>query len=298
MLANLLPLRTLKEAAYYRKFMRNTTEHLFFGSYGSFDAAALAMPSSKPSGFDNAEQARKNYSPQIFFYDYPCLFWLGRSFREGLRSVFDLGGHTGIKFHAFRRMLDYPKNLTWTVCDVPGVVQAGREIAAERGAGSQLSFTTHFEEASGCDILYIGGTLQFLPQTLAGIIDALPIKPKRIILNTTPVHAQHSIYTISSLGFAFSPYRIEHYDNLIAQLIAAGYRRRDVWKNTGKPIEVPFVKGGDSIYYAGCCFDLVGGIDRLENGSGTPHADTAACRASPAAHPIKLSQSPAQVHNA
>ena len=188
-------------------------------------------------------------------------------------------------------MLDYPKNLTWTVCDVPGVVEAGREIAAERGAGPQLSFTTHFEDASGCDILYIGGTLQYLSQTLAAIIDALSVKPKRIILNTTPVHAEHSIYTISSLEFAFSPYRIQHYDNLIAQLTAAGYKRRDVWKNTGKPIEVPFVKGGDSIYYAGCCFDLAVSTNRIESGSGTPHtdADAAACRANPAAHPIGLS---------
>lgn len=256
MLAKLLPLRTLQESAYRRKFLLNTDEHLFSGSYDSFEAAASAVPTSKPLGFDNAEEARKLYSPQIFFYDYPCLFWLSRSFKDGLRSVFDLGGHTGLKFHAFRRMLDYPEDMHWKVCDVPGVVQAGREIAAERNAGAQLSFTTDFKEASGSDILYIAGTLQFLPQTLSEIIDALAVKPKRIILNTTPVHAEHAIYTVYSLGFAFSPYRIQHHDELIAQLTASGYKRRDVWQNVGKPIEVPFVKGGDAIYYVGCCFDL------------------------------------------
>jgi putative methyltransferase (TIGR04325 family) len=115
---------------------------LFYGSYNSFEATNLAVPTNKPLGFDNAKEARKHYSPQIFFYDYPCLFWLGCSFEGGMRSVFDLGGHTGLKFHAFRRMLEYPKALQWTVCDVQGVVQAGRDIAVERGAGAQLSFTT------------------------------------------------------------------------------------------------------------------------------------------------------------
>lgn len=257
MLEKLLPLRTLQEAAYRRKFLLNTDEHLFCGSYESFEAATAEAPMSKPLGFDNAAEARRFYSPQILFYDYPCLFWLGRSFKDGLRSVFDLGGHTGLKFHAFRRMLDYPHDLRWTVCDVPGVVQTGREIAAERGAGPQLSFTTEFEEASGYDILYIAGTLQVLPRTLSEIIAALPVKPKRIILNTTPVHADHPIYTIFSLGFAFSPYRIQQVDELLAQLTAAGYKRRDAWQNVGKPIEVPFVKGGSDIYYMGCCFDLI-----------------------------------------
>jgi hypothetical protein len=29
----------------------------------------------------------------------------------------------------------------------------------------------------------------------------------------------------------------------------------DGWRNEGKPIKVPFVKGGDKPYDAGCCFD-------------------------------------------
>jgi putative methyltransferase (TIGR04325 family) len=102
-------------------------------------------------------------------------------------------------------MPEYPKALQWTVCDVQGVVQAGRDIAIERDAGAQLAFTMDFEEASGCHILYIAGALQFVPQTLSEIIDALAVKPKRIILNTPPMPADHSIYTITSLGLPSAP---------------------------------------------------------------------------------------------
>ncbi|MDM0031919.1 methyltransferase, TIGR04325 family [Variovorax sp. J22P271] len=257
MAQNLLPLpRAFREAAYRRKFIDNVDEHLFMGSYESFEAAAAAAPKSKPMGFDNAEEARRLFSQKIFFYDYPALFWIARSFEDGLRSVFDLGGHAGIKYYAFRRVLNYPSGLRWKTCDVAGVIQAGREIAAERGIGEELSFTSDYQEATGFDVLFISGCLQFLPERMPQILAALPVKPKRIILNTTTVHPERTIFTVHSLGFGFCPYRIQKHDELMAELVEAGYVRRDAWRNEGKLIEVPFVEGGDAAYYAGCCFDL------------------------------------------
>jgi putative methyltransferase (TIGR04325 family) len=76
------------------------------------------------------------------------------------------------------------------------------------------------------------------------------------VLNTTAVHPERTLYTLNSIGFAVCPYRIQHHDQLLAELAASGYKRRDAWRNEGKPIEVPFVDGGDKPYYAGCCFDL------------------------------------------
>jgi putative methyltransferase (TIGR04325 family) len=254
MLSSLLP-TSVREAAYRRKFLDNVEENLFMGSFESFAAAEAGAPPSKAVGYDNAEAAKTLYSHQVYFYDYPGLFWLGRSLDEGMRSVFDLGGHVGIKYYAFRRMLPYPADLRWTVCDVPGVVQTGRELAVQREVTSQLGFTTELNDASGCDVLYASGSLQYLPRSLAEIIAALPVKPRRIVLNTTAVHARQTLYTLNSIGFAVCPYRIQHLDALLAELTEAGYKRRDVWRNEGKPIEVPFVEGGDEAYYAGCCFD-------------------------------------------
>jgi putative methyltransferase (TIGR04325 family) len=127
----------------------------------------------------------------------------------------------------------------------------------QREVTSQLGFTTELNDASGCDVLYASGSLQYLPRSLAEIIASLPVKPRRIVLNTTAVHAHQTLYTLNSIGFAVCPYRIQHLDALLAELTEAGYKRRDVWRNEGKPIEVPFVEGGDAAYYAGCCFDRV-----------------------------------------
>jgi hypothetical protein len=55
------------------------------------------------------------------------------------------------------------------------------------------------------------------------------------------------------------PCRIQKYDEPMAELVEAGYVRRDAWRNEGKLIEVPFVEGGHAACYAGCCFDLRSG---------------------------------------
>lgn len=255
MLSSLMP-SSVREAAYRRKFLENREENLFMGSFESFAAAEAGAPPTKAVGYDNAEAAKTLYSHQLYFYDYPALFWLSRALEGGMRSVFDLGGHVGIKYYAFRRVLPFPDDLRWTVCDVPGVVQTGRDLAVQREATAQLGFTTDFRDASGVDVLYASGSLQYLPLRISEIIAQLPVKPRRIVINTAAVHEDKTLFTLNSIGFAVCPYRIQHHEELLAELAAAGYKRRDAWRNEGKPIEVPFVEGGDRAFYAGCCFDL------------------------------------------
>ena len=103
----------------------------------------------------------------------------------------------------------------------------------------------------------VSGSLQYLPVRMDAILSALAVKPRRIVMNTTAVHPERTIYTLNSIGVAVCAYRIQHHDELLADLARSGYRKRDVWRNEGKPIEVPFVDGGDKPYYAGCCFDLI-----------------------------------------
>lgn len=255
MLSTLLP-ASVREAVYRRRFLENRDDNLFMGSFESFAVAEANTPAGRAGGHDNRGAATTLYSHQIYFYDYAALFWLGRSLDSGLRTVFDLGGHVGIKYYAFRRVLNYPPDLHWTVCDVPGVVKAGEQIAVQRQVTPQLDFTTDFHRASGCDVLYASGSLQYLPLHLSELLAELPVKPRRIVINTAAVHPDKTLYTLNSIGVAVCPYRIEHDDRLFADLTEAGYVRRDAWRNEGKPIEVPFIEGGDRPYYAGCCFDL------------------------------------------
>ena len=246
-----------KRAAYERRFFHeNKDDNLFLGDFGSFDAARAHIPAELRSGYDNAQGAKNLYSHQIYNWDYPALFWIGQALAGGATRVFDLGGHVGIKYYAFRRVVEMPAQLEWRVCDVPGVVQTGLELARERGVEQQLKFGTDFTAASGFDVLVILGALQYLPMTIGELLAQLPVKPRRLVLNTTAMHEDRTVYTLNSLGFGVCPYRIQHHKEIQKEIVSAGYRRLDGWRNEGKPIEIPFVDGGDRAYYGGGCFDL------------------------------------------
>lgn len=245
------------KAAYEQKFLNNVNENLFMGSFNSFDDAVAHAPPSKAVGYDNAEAARAMYGNQVCSWDYAPMYWISDAFARGMTSIFDLGGHVGIKYYAFKRIIEYPESLRWTVCDVPGVVFTGEKIAKERQASAQLRFCTDFRQADGCDVLYLSGSLQYLPYRMSQILATLSRKPRRVMLNITAAHEFQTMYTLNSIGFAVCPYRIQHQDEILSEIRLAGYKRLDRWRNDGKEIVIPFVEGGDSAYYFGCCFDRV-----------------------------------------
>ena len=154
---------------YDRVFAENRDDNLFRGVFASFEEAERSAPRTLPLGYDHpgpagmyVERTRKTYPT-----DYPVLFWLQKLLREGCTRVFDLGGHTGVSYYAYRSYLDYPATLRWQVQDVPAVVQQGRALAAEQDRDGYLSFSARFEDAEGFDILTAQGSLQYLPETLA-----------------------------------------------------------------------------------------------------------------------------------
>lgn len=104
------------------------------GAYGSFEEALAGCPASLPLGLENAGPAAIAYTQQVLPSDHPVIHWLARSFDAGASGVLDLGGHVGIKYYAFERVVGYPPDLLWTVCDVPAVVARGRDPAQQRAA--------------------------------------------------------------------------------------------------------------------------------------------------------------------
>jgi len=230
------------QTAYRRRFLENRADNLFMGSFTDLIAArayvpqpAVAMGGATASRKSALTKKDRSGSLQIRCNDYPALFWIGRSVAEGMRNVIDLGGYIGTTHDAFERLLGSPRDLNWKICDVTG----GR-------VGP---------DAGDCDLLYLAGSLPYLPMRLGEILALLPVKPKRIVLNDTAVHPERTIYTLNSSRFGVRPCRIQHHDELLAELTDAGYRWRDHWRNEGPTIEVPFVEGGAQPYYAGGCFD-------------------------------------------
>lgn len=249
-------LRSAAERAYWRRFSNNVEANLFHGVFDSAADAVASAPPSRPLGYDNADSANLAYLSRIYPTDYAALFWLANSLAGGMRSVFDLGGHVGIKYYAFRRAIAYPPELKWMVCDVPAVVTRGRELARERDGERCLHFTDEYSHASGFDVLYASGSLQYLPLTLAALITGLPVRPRRLVVNLTPIHPSRSFYTLNSIGTAFCPYRVQSRDEFLDGVIGCGYEKRDEWENTGKTMRIPFHEGYDVDHYSGYCFDL------------------------------------------
>lgn len=247
--------RWIEHHRHVQRFLDNRDENLFLGVYDCFEDAAAAAPAHKPLGYDNTASADL-YTTQIQATDYAAMFWLSNALQEGLLRVFDLGGHVGIKFYAFRRVLAYPDGLAWTVCDVPAVVARGRELAVQREPQGRLRFTTDPLEASGADVLFASGSLQYLPQSLGQMLDAMANRPRRIIVNITPLHPTTSYFTVNSIGTAYCPYRVQSRAAFVDALTSRGYYRHDEWENSGKALVLPEHPELSLDHYCGFCFDL------------------------------------------
>ncbi len=189
-------LEAILRRRYDRLFESNVDRNLFRGVFPTFEAAQQAAPASRPVGYDNPSSAAMyaDRTRRIHSHDYPTLFWLGKLLAEGCTRVFDLGGHIGLSYYAYRDYLDYPAGLRWLVHDVPAVVENGRRIAAEQGAGA-LSFDERFESAEGQEVLFSAGALQYLPQTLAERLAQLASPPRHLVLNLLPLHDRLSYFT-------------------------------------------------------------------------------------------------------
>ncbi len=247
--------RPIAEKRYWNKFTRNKNENLFWGVFENFPAAAKHAPKSSKIGYDNEESANILYTSAVAHWDFPMMFWLSRSFEQGMSSVFDLGGHIGIKYYAFRRPLSYPENLRWTVCDVPAVVHRGRELALTRATEGRLHFSEKMEDIKNHEILFASGSLQYLPETIDQILRKNDARPKRILINITPLHPSISYITLNSIGTSFCPYRVQSRTDFVESIQSLGYERRSEWENPGKSLSIPFRRELDVDSYSGFCFD-------------------------------------------
>lgn len=254
-LGSLPGIQDLRRAAFARHFRRGMG-HAFCGRFDTFAEAAANVPTGLPPSYDNPAAAGMYVDAiQVDHHDYPSLFWLQHALLAGHRRIVDLGGSTGIKFYAFRPLLDLPAEALWRVIDVPAVAPLGRELAVRRGAGPALEFSSELADADGCDVLFASGSLQYLPQSLGEMLAGWQRPPARIVVNTTPIHPSRSFFTLNSIGTACCPYRVTAHDEFVEQVVRRGYRLRAEWRNLGKRLDLPYEPGLSLQHYSGFCFD-------------------------------------------
>lgn len=236
----------------------------FSKSYGSYrgiyetEAQAIAaVPPHRKVGYNHPELAaeyRANLYREIGFYDYPMLFWLKNLLKNG-SVMFDFGGNVGTHFYGYENYLTYPQAFKWIVCELPALVDAGKELAQQEGR-SQLLFTTDFNDASGAEVFLASGSVQYVP-SLAAKLAKLPTQPQHLLLGRLPLCEGNSFVTLQNGGMVFYPVHVFNRQEFIDSIQAIGYDLIDSWKDRSEPCAVPFHPEFKSLSFGGLYFKAV-----------------------------------------
>lgn len=244
--AQLPLLAPMTRPLYRRRFARLYREgNRYCGVFDSFEAALAAAPPSAPSSYDTKAAGRmyRGLLDELRLCDYPALHWLSRLFSQEQTGVFDLGGHVGIVYYAFRRYLEYPAQLRWTVHDVSHVIEARKKWAAEHDEHAQLDFAAAANAANaadGEDVLFTSGALQYLDYTLPELLGSLRQPPPHVLVNLVPMHPTRGYFTLQNMGFAICPYRVMAVPEFVDAMAGLGYSLIDRWDILDREIQVPF----------------------------------------------------------
>ncbi len=226
------------------------------GVYPKFAAARAAAPKGRKLGYDNQESS--NLYPYLLDFtkisDFAALFYFTQLVGPGTR-IFDFGGNTGVLYYSYQRRWKLPGNVTWTVCDVPAVIEAGQELAKTRPSPG-LSFTSEFADAAGSDLLLTSGTIQYVEESLPTLLTKLGRRtPKHILANRIPLWDKPAIATLQNLGPVTCPYQIFNRQEFLAGMEGAGYRVADTWECPESGISVRWHPSARLRGYTGILFE-------------------------------------------
>lgn len=234
------------------------TDHtgLHWGIYPSFEAALADIPASRLAGWDH-EDTSKLWLGQIDPVrpsTYPIFFWLSKILTAGA-SVVDVGGSIGLTYYAYRRYSALPDGASWTVVEVPSIARQGAAVA-RREKVDNLKFVDDLRAAPSPDVLLSAGALQFVKESIPGLLEALPRKPRWVLLNKLPVADYADCWTLQNFGPAITPQRLFNETRLIEYFAGHGYRMRDRWAVQDLDCLIPFHPENFIREFAGFVFEL------------------------------------------
>jgi putative methyltransferase (TIGR04325 family) len=219
---------------------RTDSAGLYTGVYDSYAAAEQDIPASLNRGWDNQQSAaiwvRKidHIQPTA----YAPFFWLSNLVRAGT-VLLDYGGSIGLSFYSYVRRRQLPERARWIIIELPHLAAIGKSVALAQSA-AQLEFVTDLTSTPSCDILFSAGALQYMEDSVPGILEKFPVRPPHILLNKVPLTRGKSYWTLQNFGTAVSPYRVYAEKEFIGYFENAGYRLRDRWGVPELSCDVPF----------------------------------------------------------
>ena len=224
------------------------------GVYRSVAEAHRAIPAHRKVGYNHPESA--NLYPWLVDHtkisDFAILFYFNKLLKPGMR-VFDFGGNIGNLYYSFQKRWQLPQDITWVVCEVPAVAQAGRAHAAGRHSPG-LEFTSDFKQAAAADILLTSGTLQCVEDDFGPMLEGLGAgRPEHLFINRVPMWDRPELVSLQDLGPVVYPYRIFERSRFLDSMAKAGYSVEDRWECSERTISIHFrpwirINGFDGYY--------------------------------------------------
>ena len=109
------------------------------GCFETFEQAKLAASRNIPNNYDviNANKAKRatlekqHLDHRFLDIDYPLLFWISKLLSKKSK-VLELGGSLGHFFYSIQKYIPLPRDLIWTIVELPEAIQFGQAIALER----------------------------------------------------------------------------------------------------------------------------------------------------------------------
>ena len=226
-----------------------------FGHYrGRFltsEEARDSLPATRRSAYDNEALVSigiESFST-IHSFDWPILALCQKLMRENhLHAVTDFGGHVGVKFYAFKDLLNLPEDFRWQIVDVPAMVREGRK-RVPAGVHS-LCFYENLEETEACDALLCSGVLQYLDFSIEQIVGRLPRKPYMIFVNKVPMSSVEGFFTMETFVKSL-PCHVFGPDDLEKARQHLGYKLVASWPIPDRDFVVLSGKGMEKVEMVG-----------------------------------------------
>jgi len=243
---------------YYAGRVMARTDHtgLYSGIYRSYAEALADVPKTRLAGWDHDDSSTLwvDQIDPVKLSTYPVFFWLNRLLAEGSRVV-DVGGSIGLTYYGYRRYAGLPKDATWTIVEVPKICAQGERIA-RREQAVNLRFVSRAAQAGAADLLLSAGALQFMPESIPGLLESLPNVPRYLLLNKLPVTPGEDCWTLQNYGPAVTPNRLFNEGAFLDYFEKAGYRLRDRWAIEDLNCLIPFHPRRFIRHFSGFLFEL------------------------------------------
>jgi putative methyltransferase (TIGR04325 family) len=226
------------------------------GVFVDFAQAWKVAKRGRHAGHDHPDAIKLHFelSKGLRASDYAVLYWLRRIGSQKLR-VFDFGGNAGNLYYSYSTYLtEVAKDVTWTVFDLPMVVEEGRRIATERKA-IELRFTKSVEDASGCNVLLISGAFHYWEESVQAFLEQFPKPPEHIIVNRSPIHDKEaSFITVQRTESYAVPCIVRNATEMIKAFASKGYEIADRWPALELSLRMPLFPHLTVPHYSGFYF--------------------------------------------